>query len=264
MPSTFEETRQALLAADPDSESFWSAVRWMHAYGGLRAFAFARDLYEADAVGETMKATALAVLSQLGGPERPFRAETHGIVRSALRDPSATVREAAVYAAAHLAYEDTADDVAGLSEDASRAVRLAVAFAAARLPAGGNCEVLMSLACDSEPTVREWSAFQLAELDPEAIRAARFVLVKLLSDGTIDVAAEAARALSRISDPEGLRWLRSTLESGIEGVTLLEAAENYASPSLVPVLQELQSSGTPNLAAVNDALYACTAASQRS
>lgn len=114
-----------------------------------------------------------AMLEAMGAFARPAM---QPMIAEALTDPMATVRLAAVRAAAAVGTAELAEDVAALADDSDRGVRLAVVVALGRMSAAEFVETILNRTradVESDPTIRQraWeiALSLLAEAPPEQL-----------------------------------------------------------------------------------------------
>ena len=115
---------------------------------------------------------------------------------------------------------------------------------------------------DDDPGVRDWAVFGLGvqlDVDSPAIRDA---LAQRLDDDGGDTAGEAALALARRGDPRAYDVVVTELARPDVGNLYVEAAGALGTPLLLPLLQDLLTSGwqdheEPRPGTLDDAIRRC-------
>lgn len=130
--------------------------------------------------------------------------------------------------------------------------------------AEANLAVLIRLMVDEDPVNRDWATLLLAQqdLDTTTVREA---LLKAAEDENECVRAEAILGLAQRDKTLALPFVQRELRREKATVTLFEAAELVADPSLVDDLRDFASPSDNALVdeAVSSALAACQPAEQR-
>lgn len=140
---------------------------------------------------------------------------------------------------------------------ASPDVRLAVTRYLDKRKDEESVRLLIELSCDDAARVRDWATFALGTLNSADTPAIREALWNRVEDSDEDTRAEALMGLTERRDERVLNALRRELEAGYAGTLVLEAAEAWAHPSLLPILIALRDSGEFEPSALDAAIQAC-------
>lgn len=133
----------------------------------------------------------------------------------------------------------------GLVEDPHEDVRDGVAFALLGRDDDESLRALARLSGDTDQDVRNWATFGLGSQNERDEPWIRNALYARLDDPFIDAAVEGALGLVARGDVRALPTVRRWLEEGGAYTGMLEVAELYAEPSLLPPLYELAEQVTP-------------------
>lgn len=193
------------------------------------------------------RALGLYVASQLQCPRRPGDAfgatayameATQTLLLGGLHDPHDEVVCAAVSGLGHRPHPQALATLVELAGHADSAVRWDVAVALGCYPEPAAIDALMRLAVDADPEVRDWATFGLGTQQTVDTPQVREVLWRNLNDDDEDVRGEALVGLAARRDLRVIDHLLAQL--GSDGrVYQLEAAEQLASPALLPALRAL-------------------------
>lgn len=193
------------------------------------------------------RALGLYVASQLQRTRRPGDAlgatayameATQTLLLAGLHDPHDEVVCAAVSGLGHRPHPEALTTLVDLAGHADSAVRWDVAVALSCYQEPVAIDALMRLAVDADPEVRDWATFGLGTQQTIDTPQVREVLWRNLNDDDEDVRGEALVGLAARRDLRVIDHLLAQLGSDCR-VYQLEAAEQLASPALLPALRAL-------------------------
>jgi HEAT repeat protein len=193
------------------------------------------------------RALGLYVASQLQRPRRPgdvlgataYAMEaTQTLLLAGLHDPHDEVVCAAVSGLGHRPHPEALTTLVDLAGHADSAVRWDVAVALSCYSEPAAIDALMHLAVDADPEVRDWATFGLGTQQTVDTPQVREVLWRNLNDDDEDVRGEALVGLAARRDLRVIDHLLAQLGSDCR-VYQLEAAEQLASPALLPALRAI-------------------------
>lgn len=194
------------------------------------------------------RALGLYVASQLQRPRRPgdtlgatayAMESTQALLLDGLHDPHGKVVCAAVSGLGHRPHLKALATLVELAGHADSAMRWDVAVALGCYHEPAAIDALMRLAVDAEPEVRDWATFGLGTQQTIDTPQVREVLWRNLGDDDEDVRGEALVGLAARRDLRVIDHLLTQLDPDCR-VYLLEAAEQLASPALLPALRALE------------------------
>ncbi len=239
---------------DTDSEHTWELIHELQRRPEPAVLRAGVEWCRSEA--SALKVLGADMLAQLGVSERPFRVETLAALEPLLQDPDTAVLAAAATAHGHLGPVPETSGVFALCRHNDAKVRQAVAYALGGGETPSAVATLILLSRDSDRDVRNWATFgigAISEMDTPGIRDA---LLERLSESDVEIRGEALLGLARLKDPRGLAPLIEELSKQEFAVLALDAAEEYGSPELVPVLRKLADS-LPDEEQVQEALLRC-------
>lgn len=224
-PSIAELLDGALTATD--DERYWDLVHFVRGIGTREVFEAARKLLSASA--PRRRELGADVLSQVGAPDLPFRAESAALLMSALAsEPDPDVLASLVYGLAHNEAEEALSRILDLAAHPAPEVREAVAFALGQFSDGTAVDALLSLGSDPSGGVRDWATFSIAQLsDLDTPEICQFLLERA-ADANAPVRAEALIGLARRDHPEAVCLLEQQASEHMENLTFIDAMSELA------------------------------------
>lgn len=234
--------RRALRAWDTDRG--WSAIVEMQ----LRASPLLLDLVRSLCASRSWRRRALGlhVASQLprrrrsgmGGAMEYALDARQALLLAGLMDSHSGVVCAAVSGLGHRPHPDALETLVVLARHADSAMRWNVAVSLGCYQDPAAIGALIQLATDVDSDVRDWATFGLGTLQNADTPGLREVLWRNLSDEDEDVRGEALVGLAARQDLRVIDHLLAQLGPECR-VYQLDAAEQLASPLLLPALQAL-------------------------
>lgn len=234
--------RTALRAWDTDRG--WKAIQQLHLRAspallrGVRALCASRS-WRCRALGLYV-ASQLQQRGRTEGLSAPAYAleATQALLLAGLEDAHAEVVRAAVSGLGHRPHPDALASLVELAGHADSAMRWDVAVALGHYHGPTAIDALVRLAVDADHEVRDWATFGLGTQQTVDTPQVREVLWHNLGDADEDVRGEALVGLAVRRDPRVVDQLLAQLGPDCL-VYQLEAAEQLASPLLLPALHAL-------------------------
>lgn len=234
----------SLALTEQDDEGAWEPVTVLHRRGSRDALAAALTLTRSAChVERTLGAN---ILGQLGVPARTFPAEcVAGLLAMPPGETDADVLDAVCIALGHQHNPAAVPALVGLSGHPNTDVRYAVAISLGMFHDATAVSALVALTADPSARVRDWATFGLGSLNDADTPAIRDALIRRTADGDEVVRGEALVGLARRGDDRVVDLLigeltRDTESDGYDFV--IEAAEEIASPRMLPALTRLKQS----------------------
>ncbi len=234
--------RRALRSWDTDWG--WSSIAELQ----LRASPALLDLVRSLCASRSWRRRALGlhVASQLQRRRRPGGGgalayaldATQALLLAGLMDSHSGVVCAAVSGLGHRPHPDALETLVVLAGHADSAMRWNVAVSLGCYPEPAAIGALIQLATDEDSDVRDWATFGLGTLHTADTPELRAVLWRNLSDEDEDVRGEALVGLAARHDLRVIDHLLAQLGPECR-VYQLDAAEQLASPLLLPALQTI-------------------------
>lgn len=221
-----------------EDPTYWKAAGILH-------YRATRDIFEA---GRALLADAdpnrqivgADILGQLGIPQRAFPDETSVLLCSLLESSTdLSVLSAAISAIGHLHTTAAIPALLSHQHHSDDEVRLAVVLALSGLDDDRAIRALIELSHDRESVIRDWATFALgSQIDRDTPEIREALFARLNDDDSV-VCAEALVGLARRKDQRALQPLMEMIPRTTGGTLIFEAAEEFADPRLLPMLQAL-------------------------
>ncbi|AGA28555.1 HEAT repeat domain-containing protein [Singulisphaera acidiphila] len=255
-PRSVDELISAALS-EPDEDcgrnSMWT-LRWR---GSREVFERASGLCRSFCPVE--RKLGVAILGQLGIPDRSFPKSCLGILLSMLEDEQDDgVIRSILFALAGLRMPEVIGPAARFRDDADPGVREGVVQAMMGHEDPVAIEVLIGLTRDQETYIRDWACFALGtqvEVDTPDVRGA---LAERLTDEDDDARCEAIVGLARRKDLRVIPPLLGALSSKLVWSLEVEAASLIADPRLYPELIALRGWWDVDEELLEEAILACS------
>jgi HEAT repeat protein len=234
---TEELIRIALTETDEDAA--WKPVTVLHYRGSAEVLSHAQRLCTSTMPKERI--LGANILGQLGIPARAFPEECFHTMAEMLRqeeDPD--VLNSVGIAFGHLKDARAVPLLAPLAQHPSADVRFGVVCGVSCQSGALAIQTLILLSRDEDDHVRDWATFGLGSLTPADTPEIREALIARLSDSRDDAMGEALVGLALRHDERALKPLIEQIQLGDVGTLLLEAAEAFADPRLLPALTEIK------------------------
>ncbi|PWV56357.1 HEAT repeat domain-containing protein [Chitinophaga sp. S165] len=184
------------------------------------------------------------VLSQLGGMDRPFGAETLALyLRILPKEKDPKVLESLLHAIGHnntgLENKDI-DQLSSLKKHSYAVVRFGLVFALNGIDKPVAIDTLIHLSSDKDTDIRNWATFALGEQISRNNKAIRDALWARVDDQDEDTRLEAVMGLARRKDPRVYDVITRELANGEAGTLLFDAIAVLGSADFLSALEKLQ------------------------
>lgn len=223
------------------------AVQELHNRPTRETFDAATRLLAGDTASE--RRLGVAILGQLGGPDRPFREERVLALLELLdRERAVPVLEALGLAFSHLDEPRGVAPLSALADHPAARVRSAVVHGVLGQSDETAVQTLLQLSADTDDDVRDWATFGLGtllRLDTPAIRSA---LAARLDDAHHNTREEAMYGLAVRLDGRAVPTLLDLLqdhEGPMLDSALLILADHLDDPRLSAAIAERWPNGVP-------------------
>jgi hypothetical protein len=184
------------------------------------------------------------VLSQLGGAERPFEAQTLSLyLRILPAEKDVKVLQSLLHAIGHNNKGLDNEGIEALSyliRHSYTIIRYALVFALKGVDKPGAIDILIALSADKDTDIRDWATFALGSQITRNNKAIRDALWARVNDPDEDTRLEAIAGLATRKDPRINAVIRKELLTGEAGTLLFEAIVELGGQEFLPDLQELQ------------------------
>lgn len=175
-------------------------------------------------------------------PGETYSKEARRLLRKLAKAENQSVAmEALAYAMAHLNIEERSKYLQEAAIDERGETRFAVAFSLGGCGDRLASQMLIKLSSDEDDEVRDWATFglHLGGGTYSRTKEVREALFARLHDKHIDTQLEAVQGLAKLKDERVLEVLIDFLKEEHPYMSMIEAAEHMAHPSLLPYLLEL-------------------------
>lgn len=184
------------------------------------------------------------VLSQLGGMDRPFAAETLALYLKILpKEHDPKVLESILHGIGHnntgLQNQDI-DKLSSLKKHNYAVVRFGLVFALTGIDKPVAIDTLIHLSADKDTDIRNWSTFALGEQISRNNKAIRDALWARVDDEDEDTRLEAVMGLAKRKDLRVHAVIHKELTNGESGTLLFDTLIALGSPDFLPELKKLQ------------------------
>jgi hypothetical protein len=184
------------------------------------------------------------VLSQLGGMDRPYGADTQALyLRILPKEKDPKVLESLLHAIGHnnegLENKDI-DKLSTLKKHSYAVVRFGLVFALSGIDKPVAIDTLIHLSADKDTDIRNWSTFALGEQINRNNKVIRDALWARVDDADEDTRLEAVMGLANRKDPRVHALINKELTTGESGTLLFDAIIALGSPDFLPELKKLQ------------------------
>lgn len=243
-PRSTNQLIEIALKATPDDEESdeskqgWDAI-WVLRYRATReVLETSRKLCLSDEPNR--RSVGADILGQLGIPDRTFPNECLQILLGLLDDPNLDVLDSACVALGHIHQPEAIEPLSKLKNHPDADIRYAVTFGLLNYEDDRAIQTLIELSQDEDDKVRDWATFGLGAMIDTDTPEIRQALFQRLDDSFGNVIGEAMVGLARRKDERVLEPLLRDLARDDAGSLVLDAAEEFADPRLVPALMDLK------------------------
>jgi HEAT repeat protein len=243
-PRSTEELLEAHRLERKGEASNWDALLVIQRRGGRHEFEAGRRLTES--TDHVDREIGVDLLAQLGAGDRVFQDEVVSILIRLLDDPDLDVIKAAAVGLGHRGDPRAIEHLVPLSRHPDERVRYGVTFGLLTHDDPRAISALLQLSADPDPDTRNWAMFGLGTQIDTDTAAIRDALARGVSDSDSEVRGEALVGLARRHDGRAMEALPRELGRDDVGILALEAAEILADPALLPHLERLLASLTPD------------------
>ncbi len=264
-PTTAELFHTALLSPEDDDnyrKERWNFISLLQRRGNREVFD--KSLILTKSLIPEERSLGIAILGQLGSPERIFQDECVKILIELLEcefDPL-ILRDICI-ALGHQQDPRAIEPLLKFCLHPDWEVRYGVVSGLSNHANEWAISGLITLSADVYPHIRDWATFGLGtllDIDTPAIREAlyqRFITEDSEDGETAEIYGEALTGLAKRQDDRILPRLIQELMSDNVSVLAIEAAENMADERLYPALLHLQAWYQP-ASDLEDAISACS------
>ncbi|MET0263595.1 MAG: HEAT repeat domain-containing protein [Rariglobus sp.] len=183
------------------------------------------------------RAAGADILSQLGWSERTFVGESVDLLIPLLRDPVVEVIRSATVALGHRNDPRAISPLLALIDHPDAGVRCGVVAGLSRHDVSEAIKGLVLLSKDPDDATRDWATFGLASMTDMDTAELRDALVARLTDLDPEIRGEAMVGLASRGDERVRPAIEKELCGPFHGDWSLEAAEKFACPEWVPLIE---------------------------
>ena len=254
-----------LALNEEDGDVRWELVVTLIHREAQEIFEVAKRLCEGDSPNE--RELGADFLGQLDNDNKLFHEESLSILFKILeKEIDADVLQSATVALGHLGDERAVGYLVKLKDHPDEDVRYGVVFGLLTHETQEAIDTLIELSNDEDEDVRNWATFGLGtqiDVDTPEIREALFQRLNEKGNDTCDdVRGEALVGLAKRKDKRVFEPLMKELEREDAGPLILEAAEEFADPRLLPALLRLKDLWAESDIYLENAIEACQNNSQ--
>lgn len=228
-----------LALTERDEDMAWEYVSALQLRGDGEVFRAADRLCTSDL--PTERELGATIVGQLGIPERTFPSKSFlCLARMLQTETDPDTLQAIAVGFGHLNNPRCIELLAPLKNHPANIVRWGVAHGISRHNDPLAIQTLIELSSDEDEEIRDWATFGLGSLIGADTQEIRDALWARTSDPYEDARAEALTGLARRKDPRVAELLLQELDADQVDIMIIDAAEEFADPSLLPALMKLK------------------------
>lgn len=230
------------LINNKSSNTYRDNIKALWSRPGKDVFKKCKDLIRSAVPRE--RRIGIDVLSQLGGMDRPYAAETLALyLRILPKEKDPKVLESLLHAIGHnntgLENKDI-DTLSALKKHNYGVVRFGLVFALTDIDKPVAIDVLIHLSADKDTDIRNWATFALGEQISRNNKAIRDALWARADDPDEDTRLEAVMGLARRKDPRVHAVINRELSTGEAGTLLFDAIISLGNADFLTALKKLE------------------------
>jgi HEAT repeat protein len=228
-----------LALSEPDEDMAWEYVAALQYRGDGEVFQAADRLCTSDLATE--RELGATIIGQLGLPERTFPSKSFlCLARMLQTETDPDTLQAIAVGFGHLENPRCIELLTPLKNHPANIVRWGIAHGISGHNDPVAIQTLIELSADEDEEIRDWATFGLGSLIDADSQQIRDALWARVTDTFEDARAEALAGLARRKDPRVADLLLRELDADQVDIMFIDAAEEFADLSLLPVLMKLK------------------------
>jgi HEAT repeat protein len=228
-----------LALSERDEDMAWEYVTALQFRGDGEVFQAADRLCTSELATE--RELGATIIGQLGIPDRTFPGKSFlCLARMLQTETDPDTLQAIAVGFSHLNNPRCIELLTPLKSHPASIVRWGVAHGISRHNDPVAIQTLIELSADEDEEIRDWATFGLGSLIDTDTQEIRDALWARVTDTYDDARAEALTGLARRKDPRVVELLLRELDAEQVDIMIIDAAEQFADPALLPALMKLK------------------------